>query len=269
MGAGALELATEQIHGLRVVDLRDLKDDARAKKDLIALGEAVWTKTKPVNWEETEKPPQEMQDLDQWLLSRMCSTVTLDRLYADLVRTMEARLTVAEDKGIQIRKHQELDIAAVARSVADSVRPLLESKSFPDAFIPAGAKAQPVDFSRATKLEVECRPMMSEATLVVRNGSAVLLEGQYPRSVAQVIVKSLLLGRRVFHYPEEPPVAAAALSEFAGWFPRVLDRIATGCGMSAVGTSYEEHVHNAVLQVLHLDPNISQPEFFGNVSLHN
>jgi len=38
--------------------------------------------------------------------------------------------------------------------------------------------------------------------------------------------------------------------------------------MSAVGTSYEERVYSAVLDVLRLDPNILEPEFFGNVTLH-
>jgi len=33
--------------------------------------------------------------------------------------------------------------------------------------------------------------------------------------------------------------------------------------MSAVGTSYEDRVHVEVLRVLHLDPNIVEPEFFG------
>ncbi len=86
MGAGVLELATNQIQGLRVVDVRDLKD-ASAETDLIALAEAAW-KTRPVNWSEEGRPPQELQDLDNWLLSRMKTGVTLDRLYRDLVKTL-------------------------------------------------------------------------------------------------------------------------------------------------------------------------------------
>ena len=262
MGAGALELATTQIHELRTVDLRDLKD-ASAKKDLVTLAESVWTKTEPVNWEEIERPPQEVQDLDKWLLSKMGTSVTLDRLYSDLVRTLSVRLTVAEDKNVQTKKGQQVDIATVARGVAETVRPLLESKSFPDAFIDRSSTTQSLDFSRAGKLEIESHPMMGQSTLVVRNGSDVLFEGQFPRSVAQVIIKSLLLGRRKFSYPVDATSAEAALKEFSKWFAKVLDKITTGCGMSAVGTSYEDRVHVEVLRVLHLDPNIVEPEFFG------
>ena len=268
MGAGALELATTQIRDLRVVDLRDLKDDA-AKKELIRLAEAVWEKTKPVDWDETDRPPQEVQDLDKFLLSAMETRVTLDRLYADLVRTMKVRLTVAQDKDAQMKKHQQIDIGTVARSVAESVRPLLESRSFPDAFVEPGAGMQPLDFSKAGKLEIECHPMMGMDTLIVRNGSETLFEAQIERSIIQVIIKALLLGRRNFSFPLGEAAAEATLKEFANWFPKVLDKIATGCGMSAVGTSYEERVYFAVLEALHLDPAILEPEFFGHLIIHN
>ncbi len=180
---------------------------------------------------------------------------------------MKVRLAVAKDKEVQTKKGQQVNVATVARSVAETVRPLLESRSFPDAFADGRASMQPLDFSRAGALDVECHPMMGQATLSVRNGPDVLLEGLYPRSVAQVIVKSLLLGRRKFSYPAEASSAEAVLNEFSAWFPKVLDKIATGCGMSAVGTSYEERVNDAVLKILHLDANVFQPEFFGHVRI--
>jgi hypothetical protein len=267
MGAGVLELATTKIHELRIVDLRDLEDPV-AKKDLGALSDAVWTKTKPVNWEERDRPPQEVQDLDKWLLAGMGARISLDRLYSDLVRTMKVRLAVAKDKDAQIKKHQQIDIATVARSVAESVRPLLESRSFPDSFVEAGSTLQPLDFVQAGRLEIESHPMMGQATLIVRDGSETLFEDQLQRSVAQVIIKALLLGRRNFSFPVDESAATTTLKEFSKWFPKVLEKITAGCGMSAVGTSYEERVYHAVLEMLHLDPNILEPEFFGNVTIH-
>ena len=268
MGAGALELATTQIQELRTVDLRDLKD-ASAKRDLVALAEAAWTNTKPVNWGETDRPPQEVQDLDKWLLSRMGTRVTPDRLYSDLLRTMNVRLILAEDKDVQTKQGRQIDIATVARGVAESVRPLLESRSFPDSFVEPGSAMQPLDFSKAGKLEIESLPMMGEATLVVKDGTDTLFEGQLQRSVAQVIIKALLLGRRKFSFPVDASAAEATLKELSKWFPKILDKITTGCGMSAVGTSYEERVYAAVLEVLHLDPNILEPEFFGSLRIHS
>jgi hypothetical protein len=194
----------------------------------------------------------------------------LDRLYGDIVRTLKERLAVAEDKGAQTKRGHQVDIATVAESVAETVRPLLESQSFPDSFIRAGAATQTIDFSRAGKLELECHPMMGQAMLTVRNGKGeVLIHGQYARSICQVIIKSILFGRKNFSYPIEPASADATLQEFSKWFPKVLTKIAEGCAMSAVGTSYEVRVYDAVLKALHLDANISQPEFFGHLTINN
>jgi hypothetical protein len=268
MGAGALELATTMIHGLRAVDVRIIRDSG-AKEDLVLLAENVWTRTEPIDWNVDGLPPQEIQELDKWFLSQMGTKVTLDRLYSDLVATLRSRLTVAEDKDVQTKQGQQIDIRTVARGVAETVRPLLESKGFPEAFIDNGASTQSLNFSSARNLEFECHPMMGQAILLVRNGSTdVLLEGHYPRSVAQVIVKAILMGRRDFSYPAEVASAEAALEEFSKWLPTVLDKIATGCGMSAVGTSYEEDVYQAVLEMLHLDRNVFSPEFYGEVHMH-
>lgn len=269
MGAGALELATTMIHGLRVVDVRDLKD-SEAKKDLVFLAEEVWTKTKPIDWSVTELPPKEIQELDKWFLSQMGTNVTLDRLYSDLASTLRYRLTVAKDKDVQTKQGQQIDIGTVAHSVAETVTPLLESRNFPEAFIDNGIATQSLDFSSAGKLEFECHPMMDQAMLVVRNGpKKVLLESQLPRSVAQVIVKALLMGRRNFNYPVEEASAEAVLKEFSKWLPKVLDKITAGFAMSAAGTIYEDAVYEAVLEMLHLDRNISSPEFYGDLRIHN
>jgi hypothetical protein len=37
--------------------------------------------------------------------------------------------------------------------------------------------------------------------------------------------------------------------------------------MSAVGTSYEEDVYQAVLEMLHLDRNVFSPEFYGELRM--
>jgi hypothetical protein len=266
MGAGALELPTTMIHGLRVIDVRSLKD-REATKDLVTLADKVWTDTRPINWSVEEKPPQEVQDLDAWFLSRMETKVTLDRVYADLAATLKSRLAVADDKDVQTKRGKQLNIGTVANGIAETVRPLLESRSFPESFIENAANTTPLDLSHAGKLEIECHPMMGEAALVIRDGAGVVLaQGQFPRSVAQVIVKALLMGRRKFSHPTEIADAENALKRFSEWFPKILNKIAVGCGLSAVGTSYEDDVYNAVLDTLGLDQHISSPEFYGVIS---
>jgi hypothetical protein len=191
------------------------------------------------------------------------------QVYADLVATLKSRLTVAADKDVQTRKGEQINIGTVANGIAETVRSLLESRRFPESFIDGGANTTPLDLSHTEQLVVECHPMMADATLIIKGDTGnVLLEGQLPRSIAQVIVKALLMGRRKFSHPTEIGAAETALKGLAEWLPKVLNRIAVGCGMSAVGTSYEEDVYNAVLDTLHLDRHVASPEFYGEIRIH-
>jgi len=110
---------------------------------------------------------------------------------------------------------------------------------------------------------------MDQTILLIRKPSGeILLEGQYPRSVGQVIIKALLVGRRNFSYPVPAVSADAALREFSKWFLKVQDKIRVGCSLSAVGTRYEAGVYEAVLKILHLDRNVFSAEFFGVLQLN-
>jgi len=99
-----------------------------------------------------------------------------------------------------------------------------------------------------------------------------LTVGLVPKN-ALVFTDSLSLARQgfvlvAFSFPVDEGVAIARLKEFSNWFPKVLEKITAGCGMSAVGTSYER-VHVEVLDFLHLDRNILSPEFSGSLTLYN
>jgi hypothetical protein len=266
MGAGVLDLPTTKIQDLRVVDVRDLKDKV-AREELLSLAEDVWTKTTPCDWGDP-KPTSQLRELDQWLISAMKTRVTVGRLYDDLARTLNERLVVAKEKHIQSKKGIQIDIRTVARGVADLARPVLESIRFPESLIDPGTPTSSVDFTVADRLEIECHPMMGQSTLLIRDShQTVLLEGEYPRSVAQIIVKALFLGRRNFSFPIDEASAEITLKGFSRWFPKVLEKIQSGCAMSAVGSRFEEGVHNAVLEALHLDPSIQAPEFFGHIQI--
>jgi hypothetical protein len=261
-----LELVTTKIQDLRVVDVRGLKDKA-ALAELLLLAEDIWTNTTPFDWREA-KPAGQLRDLDQWLISRMKTRVTVGRLYDDLARTLNERLVVAEERQVQTKKGIQIDIKTVAHGVADSARPVLESIRFPESLADPGAPTSSVDFTGSGRLEIECHPMMDQAMLLIRDAhQSVLLEGEYPRSVAQVIVKALLLGRRNFSFPTDEASAETTLKGFSRWFSKVLEKIQSGCAMSAVGSRFEEGVHTAVLEALHLDPKILEPEFYGHIQI--
>jgi hypothetical protein len=256
------------IQGVRVVDVRDLKDK-NAEEELVKLAEAVWSKTIPFDWTTSKEPPTEVQALDDWLLSLMHSTVSTNRLYADIGATLRSRLTLAEDKGKKTHKAEQVNIHTVSSGIAEDVRPLLESVQFPESFIDHSTPMLPFNFGNRPALDVECHPMMDQAILVVKSESGeILLHEQYARSIAQIIVKALLIGRREFSSPNDAAAAEIALQQFQDWFAKVSERIAAGCAASAVGTSYEQQVYGAVMNELHLDQNITAPEFFGAVRVH-
>ena len=267
LGGGALELATTNLRGLQVLDVRDLKDE-KAQSDLVSLAEDVWCKSSPVDWESVKEPPHDVTELDKWLLSRMKTTVTSARIHEDIVDTVHSRLVLASDKGEKKRKKEKLDIGTVAGGVVDSVRPLLESAQFPESFVPDAAESLTFTFPSKGVLSLESLAVMDQTVVVVRSHTGeILLEKQYPRVVAQVIVKALLTGRRTFTAPSHVDVAQEVLSQFDPWFHKVVGRIEDGCAASAVGTSYEQKVHDAVMAALHLNVFITVPEFYGKAFL--
>jgi hypothetical protein len=138
--------------------------------------------------------------LDDWLLSKMGTSLTLAKLYSDIAETCRARLRLAEDKQAKAKKSKKQDIEAVAKTIAESVRPLLEAKCFPEGFFSPSVRTIRFQFSREDSLVAKVEPLMSEAVVTVRDGyiDQVLLDKSYPRSVAEVIVRSLLMGRREF-----------------------------------------------------------------------
>lgn len=267
LGGGALELATTNLRGLQVLDVRDLKDE-KAQNDLVTLAEDIWSKTSPIDWESVKQPPHDVTELDKWLLSRMNTTVTSARIHEDIIETVHSRLVLASDKGEKRKKKEKLDIGGVAGGIADSVRPLLESARFPESFVPDAAESLPFKFPNKGVLSLESMAVMDQAIVVVKSDSGeILLEKQYPRDVAQVIVKALLTGRRTFTAPSHVEVAKEVLSQFDSWFHKIVDRIEDGCAASAVGTSYEHKVHHAVMAALHLNVFVTAPEFYGKALL--
>jgi hypothetical protein len=265
LGAGALELATKGLLELKVIDIRVLSEPEQ--KDVITLAEAVWNEEQPVDWSKGQPGPK-LRALDEWFASRLKQPVNVDRLYLAITETCKTRLGMAEGKKATSKRQENVDIASVAAGIAESVRPLIEAKPFPDAFFDAKSETQAFDFSKHDRLSVNCVPMMGEAVLTVTDGNDKrLVEKQYSRSVAQVIVKALLLGRIKFSVPMEEEAAGQALSAVADWLPKVMGQIDEGFRASTVGTKYEAQVYQEVLRQLAIHPRAADAEVFGELTV--
>jgi hypothetical protein len=267
MGAGALELATKKLPEVRVPDIRALSD--AEKTQLTTLVESVWKDEVPVEWSTEKQPQKALQELDTFLLALVGAEIPLAQIYSDLNDVVRSRILVAHDKEQTTKSHQRVDIAAVARSIAVSVQTLLDSKRFPDDFYEAGSAGLVFDFTNAKSLDIECVPMLDQAIVDVRNAVTgdVLLNDQFPRPMAQVIARALLLGRRRFVVPSDPASAEEALQNFDQWLPTILERVEEGAKMSAVGTKYEQQVLSACFRDLKLDVRATAPQFYGQARL--
>lgn len=267
MGAGALELATKKLPEIRVPDIRNLT--AAERKQLIKLAENVWNKSIPMEWGTGQEPSKLLLELDTFLLALTGADVSLSQIYSDINSLVSSRILIARDKEQTIKNHQRVDVVAVARSITDNVQTLFESKRFPDDFYDTRNLGIAFDFTNAKSLDLECIPMLHQAVVEVRNAASneVLLHAQYPRSVAQVIVRALLLGRRRFTAPDNADAAQEALANFEKWIPTIVDRVEEGARMSAVGTRYEQQVLSACFRILNLDLRAVAPQFYGHARI--
>lgn len=252
---------------MRVPDIRNLS--VAEKGQLAALVESVWKGESPVEWGTEKQPQKALQALDTFLLALVGAEIPLTEIYADLNDVVHSRILVARDKEQSTKSHQRVDVAAVARSIAVSVQTLLDSKRFPDDFYDSGSAGLVFDFTDSRSLDIECVPMLDQAVVDIRNAVTgdVLLNEQYPRPMAQVIVRALLLGRRRFVAPNDAALAEDALQNFDAWLSTILERVEEGARMSSVGTRYEQQVFSACFRELKLDVRATAPQFYGQARL--
>jgi len=235
---------------------------------LTNLVERAWKET-PIEWGTGVQPSKGLQELDTFLLALVGAEVSLSQVYDDINAIVSSRILVARDKEQTTKSHQKVDVAAVAHSIAESVQTLLASKRFPDDFYNASTAGIVLDFTASKSLDIECVPILHEAVVDVRNAASneVLLHQQYSRPVAQVIVRSLLLGRRRFVVPDKAEDAEEALSNFDKWLPTIVEKVEDSARMSAVGTRYEQQVLSACFRSLNLDMRATAPQFYGQARL--
>ena len=264
MGAGALEVATSRLPELKVIDIRTFSEPQRAS--LLSLAEEVWNNEAPCDWEKG-LPSAKLKMLDEWLLKQVKGVVSLSSVYADISNTCRARLGVAKERKTTKKTKSVSDVTKVAEGIVKRVEPLLKAHRFPESFC-NGSEHLAFKFNHE-RLHVIVTPLLSETVIVVQDSGtgAVLMEQQFDRDVAQVIAKSLLLGRREFSSPANSGVAQCALKEFDQWFANIRDMVDEGCRSSSVGTSYEEQVHKAVFNQLGIHPKVEEPELFGEFSI--
>jgi hypothetical protein len=264
MGAGALEVPTKLLRRVRVPDVRAMS--AADRGELVRRAEAAW-KEKPIDWEEGERPSEALQALDEFLLGRMSKSIKLQRVYDDLVLTLESRIRLAKTKADSKKATERRDVGSVVEAIAEGVEPLLDGRRFPESFI-LETEEIALAFPSNTQLGVSCEPFLGASTVQVCDAAGnILLRQDFPTSVAQVLLRALMCGRREFRIPLAESVAANALRGFDGWFLPIDERIRVACSSTALGTRFEDQLYGLVLQRLRLHPEVVAPEIYGRFEL--
>jgi hypothetical protein len=223
---------------------------------LVDLARAVWTGEKPADWSARgAEPGPKLRALDAWLLAKSGTGLTVAQLYTDLRAACTSRITVAEDKVRTTTKQKTDNLTTVAKGIADQVRPLLNGRQFPENFGPQDRGTFPVVVSCAALRRITLDRLLGHATLTVADETGKeLLRGTFELSVAEAMVRALLLGRENFQVPSNRDDAEAAVTAYFTWFDEIRARINTGINESAFGTGYEGRLRVEVYQRLGIHP---------------
>jgi hypothetical protein len=265
MGAGALEWPTKLLKTIRIPDVRSISLKDRDK--LAALGSAVWEGESPPNFEEVEVPSSTIRKLDEFVLRLVGASLPVKQLYGDLHRTCCERLSLGRGRHAAAKSQVAQDVKVVAESVAESIRRVLEGKQFPEAFAPAGTSLSTVKLPEKETLTVTAVPFMDRVDVLITDShGSRLLEGAYPLTCAEVLVRAVLLGRRSFALPVDEDICRELLRKFAPWVRELDEEIAQAQANSALGTKYERDLRAAVLSHLGISEAASAPHVWGEHS---
>lgn len=253
LGGGALEVATTKLQDILVPDLLGWEESQR--RTLVKLAGAVWATDVPRNWRGAAGPSKELRALDTFVLDCVAPQVSADRMYDDLAEVCESRYLLADDKRRGVRQKTSADVASVARSIAEAVQPLLDSRRFPEDFQGAETGTITVSLQHASPLKISFHPLLDHAELNIQGeGGTTEFEYSGPLEIAELIRRSALLGRREFDVTVDRQDAQKALTQFFPWISDILQRATAGIQSSALGTGYESALENRVFGLLRIHP---------------
>ena len=254
MGAGALEAPTSKLRRYPVFDIRNLKPSH--SNELVQLGRAVWVNERPIDWSaEGTTPGPHLRSLDEWLLRRSESELTIQEVYDDLRGTCISRIAVADDKVRGKKKHKAENIASVARGIAEAVGPLINGRQFPESFYTPSGEGMPIHVTRGSMRRIHIEPFLNEATIAITDERGKsLFNASLDVSIVEAIVRSVLLGREFFVIPLRREDAATAVSGFLSWFDEIRTKLNEAIDDSALGTGYEDTLRGEVYSRLGVHP---------------
>jgi hypothetical protein len=268
MGGGALEWKTKSLREAKIIDLRRFDGEERSK--LVVLAQTAWNKATPTDFTRDSQPQKPIIELDEFILNLIGNPITVELLYADLSATVKQRLQKSKSRKLLTKTQEVTDIGETAATISATIRPTLEAKRFPEDFHPISSRNQRIDVPATHELSLNAEPFMSVAKVSIQDEAGnQLIDTQYPVHVAELIVRTLLFGRRNFPAPLDEDIAIDKLKAFSIWIEEIVSEIDTNVATSALGTRYEEQLKEAVLKELGIDSSSYAAEVWGSHQLYS
>jgi hypothetical protein len=256
MGAGALEAPTTKLRDYPVFDVRRLSKADRAT--LVTLAEKVWTKEAPIDWKNVNAAPgKNLRALDAWLLEKAgkAAAVTPETLHADIRDACRARIHVAKDKSKKKKKATTENIANVADSIVQTIKPRIEMRRFPEDYASGAPSDISLHLNPKSIRRIVTQSLLGSCDLtILGEGDTELYGATLPQATAEAITRALLWGRSAFSVSNDAQAMNKAVSDFLEAGGEIEAAISMAIAESALGTGYEEALKREIYARLGVHP---------------
>ena len=233
---------------------------------MLLLADDLWKNATPIDWK-NPKISSYQKNLDKYILEIIDNPIILDTLYQDVKNTCNSRTSSATNKKKTKKTKVNSDISSVADIISDNIKQKLESKLFPESFFTEQDEFFLLDFGSNNSLHIILNPFINKCHICIMNydtGNILFEKKGFPNSIADIIIKSLFLGRKQFKVPKSESDAHRILKEFGPWFEDILKNIKEYCKKSAIGTRYEKELFDCSMKALKIHPDISKRDLKGD-----
>ncbi|MEV5303755.1 hypothetical protein [Streptomyces diastaticus] len=244
LGAGALTLNVRSITGLPAPDLKkaseeDLAEVRRALKAVLAQGTI-----SALSFEKS----REIRRLDTALLDVLGISADAQDLGREVSRLANSRKTLASKRKSLQAAAADLDIGSVAESLYERLNSWLSGRQFPEDYQESSTRV-PFVFP-ASALSVQAMSIMGQCDISVSQSEgkrSVLYSESVDASFAEVILRSLQMGRRNFEVANAPDDCMRALDELGRFLDEIEERLSSGMAEMGIGPRWEGEVRRRVL----------------------
>jgi hypothetical protein len=259
LGAGVLTLGTHLLRSVPALPLKAISQDAECADRIREAADALHGIAPPGASRFTDCA--ELRALDEAFLS----SVGLPRDRASELEAQVAALAVARTAKGRSRQSvsratRETDIGAVARGVAERLRPWLGARQFPEGFMDGAGPVTNFNLP-PSELRVRTERFMGECRVHIADASgSTILDQEMNLYVAELFVRCLQLGRRNFTMPAQQEMVAKLLSSLEPLAADLRHELEQAVQQTTAGARYAEAVRSEVLRQLGVDLDaVSEP----------